>query len=415
MPAAARAGRPAALAFIFVTVLLDMLAVGLVVPVLPGLVAEFLGGDLPGAARIVGLFGTVWALAQFVAAPLLGSLSDRFGRRPVILLSNLGLGLDYLLMALAPGLAWLFVARIVSGVTAASVATASAYIADVTVPERRAAGFGMLGAAFGVGFVVGPALGGALGAIDLRLPFWVAGALSLANALYGLLILPESLPRDRRGPFRWTAANPLGALRLLRAYPSLGGLAAVHFLHYMAHQTLPIVFVLYTGRRFGWREDQIGLVLAAFGIGAMIVQGLLVRQIVARIGERPSLLLGLLCGVIGFGAMGLAPNAPLFIAALPFMALWGLTGPAVQALITRAVGPAEQGRLQGAFTSVAGTTGIVGPTLFAAIFALALGSERLIDGLPFLAAALSLASAMAIAWCGGRAARRENRDTDGHG
>ena len=226
----AAAPRRAAVAFIFVTVVLDMLALGMIVPVLPKLVIQFLGGDTAHAARIYGLFGTVWALMQFVFAPLLGALSDRCGRRPIVLLSNFGMGLDYIVMALAPTLNWLFAGRVVSGITAASIPTAGAYIADVTPPEKRAAAFGLIGAAFGIGFVLGPALGGLLGAVNPRLPFWVAGGLSLANAMYGLFVLPESLPVERRAGFAWQRANPVGALNLLRSHPELFGLAAANLL-----------------------------------------------------------------------------------------------------------------------------------------------------------------------------------------
>lgn len=239
-----------------------MLALGMSLPVLPRLVVDFLGGDTARAAEIYGLFGTVWALMQFVCAPLLGALSDRFGRRPVILLSNLALGLDYVLMALAPTLGWLFVGRVISGITASSFSTAGAYVADVTPPERRAAGFGMLGAAFGLGFILGPALGGVLGAVDPRLPFWVAAAFSLLNFLYGLFVLPEPLPEARRAPFSWRRANPVGALTLLRSHPALMGLAAVHFMHRVAHDVLPSTFVLYTSYRYAWDERMVGVTLA---------------------------------------------------------------------------------------------------------------------------------------------------------
>jgi DHA1 family tetracycline resistance protein-like MFS transporter len=219
--AAARTPGRAAFAFIFVTVALDMLALGIMAPVLPKLVIQMEGGDVARAASITGVFGFAWAAMQFLFSPLLGAVSDRFGRRPVVLLSNLGLGLDYVVMALAPTLSWLFVGRIVSGITAASFSTAGAYIADVSPPEKRAAQFGMLGAAFGLGFIIGPAAGGLLGGVDLRLPFWVAAALSLANACYGFFILPESLPRERRARLELAKANPLGSLRLLRSRPAL--------------------------------------------------------------------------------------------------------------------------------------------------------------------------------------------------
>ena len=237
--------RSAAVAFIFVTILLDMLALGLIMPILPKLVESFVDNDTASAARIFGLFGTVWALMQFLFSPILGGLSDRFGRRPVVLLSNFGLALDYVLMALAPSLIWLFVGRVISGITSASISTAFAYIADMTPPERRAAVFGKIGVAFGAGFILGPALGGLLGGIDPRLPFWVAAGLSFANALYGLLILPESLPPDRRSPFRWSSANPLGALHLLRSDRVLAGLSLANFFAQVAHVVLPSTFVLY--------------------------------------------------------------------------------------------------------------------------------------------------------------------------
>jgi DHA1 family tetracycline resistance protein-like MFS transporter len=236
--------REAAFVFIFATVLLDMFAIGIVIPVLPKLVVDFVGGDTQEAARIFGLFGTAWALMQFLFSPFQGALSDSFGRRPLILISNFGVGLDYVLMALAPTLQWLFVGRLISGITAASIATAYAYVADVTPPDKRAARFGLLGAAFGAGFVLGPALGGLAGSISPRLPFWIAAGLSLANACYGLLILPESLPRSGRAAFSWQRANPFGALALLRSHAELFGLAVVNFLGNLAHAVLPSVGVL---------------------------------------------------------------------------------------------------------------------------------------------------------------------------
>jgi DHA1 family tetracycline resistance protein-like MFS transporter len=235
---ATRPPRGAAAAFIFITILLDMLALGLIVPILPKLVESFVDDDTARAARIFGLFGTAWALMQFFFSPILGSLSDRYGRRPLILLSNFGLGLDYVLMALAPSLIWLFIGRVISGITSASISTAFAYVADITPPERRASVFGKIGAAFGAGFVLGPAIGGLLGGLDPRLPFWVAAALSLLNALYGLLILPESLPRERRSQFHWKSANPVGALKLLRSNRVLAGLAVVNFIAQLAHVVL---------------------------------------------------------------------------------------------------------------------------------------------------------------------------------
>jgi DHA1 family tetracycline resistance protein-like MFS transporter len=396
--ATGRAPRRAALIFIFVTVLLDMLAIGLIIPVLPNLVLLFEHGDTVSAAKTFGVFGTAWALMQFLCSPVLGALSDRFGRRPVVLLSNLGLGLDYVLMALAPNLSWLFVGRVISGMTAASVSTAFAYIADVTPPEKRAGSFGLIGTAFGLGFILGPAAGGLLGGVDLRLPFWVAAALSLTNFLYGLLVLPESLPADRRAAFAWTRANPIGSLVLLRSYPQLLGLSTVNFLHNLAHVVLPSVFVLYAGYRYGWSERAVGLVLAGVGVFSAIVQGGLVRPIVARAGERNALLIGLACGALGFAIYGLAPTGGLFCVGVPVMAFWGLTSPAVQALMSQRVGATEQGQLQGAQSSLQGISGLIGPSLFTGLFALSIAPTQRweVPGAAFLLAALLLAAGMVV-------------------
>ena len=300
-----------------------MLALGTIVPVLPKLVVTFLNGDTAAAAEIYGVFGTAWALMQFLCSPPLGALSDRFGRRPVVLISNLGLGLDYIVMALAPSLWWLFVGRVVSGITAASISTGFAYVADVTPPEGRAARFGMLGVAFGAGFVLGPALGGLAGGVEPRLPFWIAAGLSLTNALYGLFVLPESLPRERRAPFEWRRANPLGSLALLRSHRELLGLASVNFLGQLAHAVLPSVTVLYMGYRYGWDERTVGLVMAGVGICSMVVQGALIGPVVRRFGERSALILGLLFGTAGFATYGIASTGSVFLVGVPLMALWG--------------------------------------------------------------------------------------------
>ena len=323
----ASAPRRGAVAFIFITILLDMFALGLILPILPKLVESFVDNDTASAARIFGLFGTAWAVMQFFFSPVLGGLSDRFGRRPVVLLSNLGLALDYVLMALAPSLTWLFVGRVISGITSASVSTAFAYIADVTPAEPRAAVFGKVGVAFGAGFILGPAVGGLLGGMDPRLPFWVAAGLSFANTLYGLLILPESLPPDRRSPFRWKSANPLGALHLLRSDRVLAGLSVVNFLAQVAHVVLPSTFVLYATYRYGWDATTVGLTLAMVGVCSMAVQGLAIGPIVRRLGERRALLLGLFSGAAGFLIYGAAPTGPLFWLGIPVMAK--ITGGAI--------------------------------------------------------------------------------------
>jgi len=391
--------RGAAVAFIFVTILLDMLALGLVLPILPKLVESFVDNDTASAARIFGLFGTVWALMQFAFSPILGGLSDRFGRRPVVLLSNFGLALDYVLMALAPSLIWLFIGRVISGITSASVSTAYAYIADVTAAEQRAAMFGKIGVAFGAGIILGPANGGLLGGMDPRLPFWVAAALSFANTLYGLVILPESLPLERRSPFRWKSANPIGALRLLRSDRVLAGLSVVNFLAQVAHVVLPSTFVLYASYRYGWNATTVGLTLAMVGVCSMAVQGAAIGPIVRRLGERRALLLGLGCGAAGFLIYGAAPSGPLFWIGIPVMALWGVAGAATQALMTQLIAPDRQGQLQGATSSVQSVSQLVGPFLFTLTFAYFIGAQAplKLPGAPFLLAATLLVLAMVIA------------------
>jgi MFS transporter, DHA1 family, tetracycline resistance protein len=397
--------RGAALVFIFITVVVDVLALGIIIPVLPKLVEGFLGGDTARAAEFFGLFGTVWALMQFIFSPVLGALSDRYGRRPVILISCFGLGLDYILMAMAPTLWWLFVGRVISGITAASYPTAGAYIADVTPPEKRAAGFGMIGAAWGVGFVMGPALGGLLGEVNPRLPFWVAAGLTLLNALYGLFVLPESLAPESRKAFSFRRANPVGSLVLLRSHPELLGLSSVNFTYMLAHQVLPSVFVLYTSFRYGWSERATGLSLGFIGVFNIIVQAGLVKRIVARFGERRALFAGLLCGCVGYAIYGLAPVGIAFLSAMPVFAFMGLVGPSAQGLMTRRVGPSEQGQLQGANSSIIGITGMIGPGLFTLTFASFIGSHRdwRLPGAPFLLASLLMVMALVLAgWVTGR-------------
>ncbi len=401
-----RPPRRAAIVFIFITVVLDMLALGMIIPVLPQLVTHFLGGDTARGAEIYGLFVTTFAFVQFMASPVLGALSDRFGRRAVILLSNFGLGLDYILMAVAPTIGWLFAGRVIAGITSASIPAASAYIADVTPKEKRAAAFGMLGAAFGIGFIFGPAVGGLLGAVDPRLPFKAAAGLSLANAMYGLFVLPESLPRDRRAAFSWRRASPVGALSLLRSNPGLSGLAGVITISYLAHEVLPATFVLYAGYRYGWGAGTVGLTLAAVGVCSSIVQGGLVGPVVRRFGERRALMTGLLFGATGFAIYGLAPSGPLFWIGVPIMALWGLTAPAAQGLMTQRVGPTEQGRLQGTLHSLRGMMGMVGPGLFTLTFAAFIRSPEgfHLPGAAFLLAAALLMGALGLA---ARVARNE--------
>lgn len=394
-----RPGR-AALAFIFVSVVLDIVAFGIIIPVLPKLIESFVDGDPVRTAYWVGTFGTVWALMQFLCAPLLGALSDRFGRRPVLLLSITGLGLDYVLMAVAPSLAWLFIGRVLSGMTAAGFATAAAYIADVTPPEKRPAAFGLVGAAWGFGFIVGPALGGILGATDPRLPFWVAGALALVNAAYGLFVLPESLPPERRATFRLERANPIGSLMFLRSHGALLGLAGVSFLYNLGHQVFPAVFVIWAGFLFGWDARDVGLALAVVGVANVLVQGGLVRPMVRRIGARRAMMVGAAAGTLGFALYGLAATPFLFWIALVVYSPAGVFNPSLLGVMSKRVDGNEQGRLQGANSSIMGIAGLVGPGLFTLTYAWAIrpGTPLHLPGLPFLVAALLFGLAGALAW-----------------
>jgi DHA1 family tetracycline resistance protein-like MFS transporter len=394
--------RQAALGFIFVTAVLDVLSLGVMIPVLPNLVKAFAGGDTALAADWVVLFSTTWGVAQFFCGPLLGLMSDRFGRRPVILGSIFGLGVDFLFMAFAPTLRWLYVGRVINGITAASFSTANAYIADITAPQDRAKSFGLMGAAFGVGFTFGPALGGWLAAIDLRLPFLVCAGLALCNWLYGFFVLPESLPPERRVKrFDWTKANPLGSLRLLSSHTDLLGLAGVYFLVQLAHNVLPSIFVLYMGYRYQWSPAVIGLTLMASGISSILVQSLLVGRTVKWLGERGALLLGLVAGVAGFAVYALAPTGWLYLCGLPLFALTGLIMPGLQGLMTQHVAPHEQGQLQGANSAMMGVAAIFGPAIYGLSFAWAIRHEASLHapGAPILiAAGLMLAAALLSIW-----------------
>lgn len=393
--------RPAALAFIFVVVLIDVLSFGLIIPVLPHLIEDFVGGDTARAAVWVGVFGTVYALVQFLSAPVQGTLSDRFGRRPVILLSCLGLALDFVLMALAQTLPWLLLGRVIAGITSASFTTANAYIADVTAPADRARSFGMLGAAFGTGFVVGPLMGGWLGSIDLRLPFWCAAGLALLNVTYGYFVLPESLPPERRSArFEWKHTVPFRSLLLLRRYPQVFGLAGVVFLANLAHYVYPSIFVLFADYRFGWGPREVSWVLAAVGVFSIVVNALLVGRVVGWLGERRTLLIGLACGSVGFAIYGSAGVGWAFLLGLPVSALWALATPATQSLITRQVGSEVQGRIQGSLMSLVSLAGIIGPAIFAGSFAWFIGAAAPahLPGAPWFIASALLALALLVAW-----------------
>ena len=358
--------RQAALGFIFITATLDVLSLGVMIPVLPELMKRFNGGDTASTALWTVLFATTWGVMQFFCSPILGLMSDRFGRRPVILTSIFGLGIDFLFMAFAPNLWWLFVGRVFNGMTAASFSTAGAYVADVTKPDERAKGFGLMGAAFGVGFTFGPALGGWLWKFDHHLPFLVCAGLALCNWLYGFFVLPESLPPEKRVQrFDWKKANPVGSLNLLRSKPDLLGLGGVGFLFQLSHNVLPSVFVLYMGFRYHWSTQ----------------------------------LIGLFSGCVGFLIYGLAPTGWLYLCGLPIFAFTGLIQPGLQGLMTRRVEPWEQGQLQGANSAMMGITAIIGPSLYLLPFAWAVRHDATLHmpGLPVLIAAAMLLAAAALA------------------
>ncbi len=389
------------MSFIFITVALDMLALGIIIPVWPTLVKSFTGANDAAASLAIGVMSVLFAATQFFAAPILGVLSDRFGRRPVILFSNLGTALDYIIMALAPTIAWLYVGRALSGVMSASIPTASAYVADVTPPDKRAGAYGLISGAFGLGFVIGPALGGWLGGFDPRLPFWVAAALGAANFLYGLAVLPESLPaQKRRTRFEWARANPLGSLRLLRSHRELFGIATVAFIGYVAHEVYPTIYVLYGQHRYGWNTVTLGIGLAIVGISSVLVSVVLSQRAVDALGARNALLSGLFFGGVGFWLFG-SPSTMLFWIGIPINALWGIAGSAEQVFMTARVRDDEQGELQGALGALRSVAMIGAPMIFAGIFAYFVrggpGSIEFPAAPWYLAAALLFVS-IPVAW-----------------
>ncbi|MCW1916648.1 TCR/Tet family MFS transporter [Luteolibacter sp. GHJ8] len=389
-----------AIIFIFITLFLDIFGIGVIVPVLPKLVEELQGGDLEAAAHSVGWLGALYALMQFIFSPVLGSLSDRFGRRPVILASLFGSGIDYLVLAWAPTLGWLYLARIVSGITAANFSAASAYIADVTPPEKRAAGFGMIGAAFGLGFIAGPAIGGLLGAHGLRTPFLVAAGITLLNWLYGAFVLPESLAKENRRPFTWESAHPIKALTALSRWPVVMGLAGTHFFSMLAGNIYPALWVLYTGLRYGWDSRQVGISLALVGVMAAIVQAGLAGKVIAKIGERRGVYLGLLAMAVAMFCYGAATDGWMVYVIILIGSIGGIGSPATQSMISRAVSADEQGAVQGALNSITSIAGIVAPVLWTALFSWSIAKDRAfpLPGLSFYGAcAVSLAAA-GLAW-----------------
>ena len=405
MDVALGAPRPhgrAAFGFIFVSAVTTAMSFGLMIPILPALVKQFTGGDTAAASEWNVLFATIGGLMSLFAGPILGLVSDRVGRRPVLLFSLCGLGIDFLLMAFAPSLMWLLVGRMISGATSGAFATANAYVADITPPEGRARAFGWMGSAFSFGFLAGPAIGGLLGEIDLRLPFLAAAGLTLANVAYGVFVLPESLPPERRvDRFEWRKANPIGSLILLRSHRELFDLAGVHFLNQVANWVWPSIFVLYTSYRYGWSPAVTGLYMMAGGALGVAVQSFLVAPTVARFGERGAMIIGATASMIGMVWYGLAPTGLLYAVGMPISCLSGLMIPGLQGLMTRRVGPSEQGQLQGANQALTGLSSLVAPSLFGLSFAWAVRHEALV-GLPLFLAGAAMAAALGLAWRTGR-------------
>ncbi len=388
---AARAPGPNALLFIFITVMINMIGFGIIMPVMPQLVMDVTGGDLAQAARWGGILSFSYAVMQFFMMPVIGSLSDHYGRRPVLLISLAAYSLDFLLMALAPSLTLLFVARILAGTFAATFSTANAYIADISPPEKRAANFGLMGAAFGLGFIIGPALGGLIGdAFGHRAPFFAVGCLGMINFVYGWFALPETLGAKNRRRFQWSRANALGSFIHFRQYPVILPIALAIFLYQLAHWCFPSVWAYFAGERFGWTVREIGFSLMAVGVGSAVVQGGLTRIVVPRFGERAIAFFGAGVAIIAYVLYGFASKGWMIYAIIPFSALAGLTAPALQGIMSRTVPADAQGQLQGAVASINGLSMMIGPVLMTQTFSAFSkdGASLYFPGAPFLLASL---------------------------
>jgi len=392
--------RHASVVFVLITVFIDVLGMGLVIPILPRLVQNMLGGSISDASFVFGLLVSIYAVMQFFCAPVLGALSDRFGRRPVILMALVGLGFDYVLLSVAPTIWWLVLGRVVAGVFGATFTPAGAYIADVSPPEKRAANFGLIGVAFGLGFIAGPALGGLLGETNLRLPFMVCAGLTFINFLFGLLVMPESLRPENRRAIDLTQMNPVGALRAVWRYRGVAAMVPVFMAAQLAQQGLQSVWVPYTTYRYGWGVAQVGASLAVVGLLFAFSQGALVRPVVARFGEMRTLISALVVAVLGMLLFGLASQGWMMYAVTALYCLGlGLLNPAVQGVMSRAVAANEQGLLQGAMTSVMTATAIVGPPLANGLFALAISPQApvTLPGAPFFLGSILCLAALWLA------------------
>jgi DHA1 family tetracycline resistance protein-like MFS transporter len=376
----------AALSFIFITLLIDVTGLGIIIPVLPTLISELIQGNISDAASYGGWLTFAYAIMQFVCAPILGNLSDRYGRRPVLLFSLFGFGIDYLFLAFAPTIWWLFLGRVIAGVTGASFTTASAYIADISTPEKRAQNFGLIGAAFGVGFILGPVIGGVLGQFGSRIPFFAAAGLSLLNTVYGYFVLPESLPADKRRPFDIKRANPLGSLMQLKKYPAMGGLIFTLILMYTANNGLQSTWAYYGMEKFGWNEAWVGYSLAFIGLMIGVVQVGIIRWAIPKFGQEKSLYIGLAFYSLGLLLFAFASTGWMMFAFIVPYSLGGIAGPALQSIISGFAPSNEQGEIQGALTSLMSATTIFAPPLMTNLFAYFTDSSNPIQfpGAPFL-------------------------------
>lgn len=392
--------RKAAISFIFVTLLIDITGLGLIIPVLPKLIEQLTGGNISDASKWGGWLTFTYAFMQFIFSPVLGNLSDRYGRRPVLLFSLLGFGIDYIFLSFAPTIGWLFVGRTIAGITGASFTTASAYIADISTPENRAQNFGVIGAAFGLGFIIGPMLGGFLGQYGARIPFLVAAGLSLLNALYGFFVLPESLPVTSRRKFEWKRANPIGSLLHIKKYPAISGLVGSLVLVYLAAHAVQSNWTFFTIEKFGWSEMMIGFSLGIVGILTAIVQGVLIRYINPKLGNERSVYIGLALYALGLLLFAFAGKSwMMFVFLIPYC-LGGIAGPALQSIISGHVKHNEQGELQGALTSMISVTSIVGPLLMTNLFAYFTRPTAPVHfaGAPFLLGAILMLSSSIVAY-----------------
>ncbi|WP_295772749.1 TCR/Tet family MFS transporter [uncultured Mucilaginibacter sp.] len=391
--------REAALGFIFITLLIDITGFGIVIPVFPKLIEKLIHGNLSDAAVYGGWLTFAYSVMQFLFAPVLGNLSDKYGRRPVLLGSLLGFGIDYTFLAFAPSIWWLFVGRVIAGITGASFTTASAYIADVSTPEKRAQNFGMIGAAFGLGFIIGPVLGGILGNYSTKLPFLAAAGLALLNAAYGYFILPESLAKEHRRPFEWKRANPVGSLMQLKKYPAISGLIGSLILIYIAAHAVQSTWSYFTMERFKWSEALVGYSLGFVGLLSGLVQGLLIRVTIPKLGQKKSIVIGLTLYSIGLFLFSFANQSWMMYAILVPYCLGGIAGPALQGLISGHVPPNEQGELQGGLTSLMSVTSIIGPPLMTTLFAYFTNkhSPIVFPGAPFLMGAILMLASTILA------------------